>query len=179
VILTFAAAHDLEIMASDVKTAFLYCCLHSELYCKQIPGYPFPDPSTVLHVLVALYGLRQSAFEFYTLLFHCFQSLGMCCCEVDHTVFYGSWSSFPYPSVPPLSSGTPLFTIISIHVDNGPIACNSLLLYSWIISKLQKMLEIIDISPASLYLGNRIMCDCSHCKLWLSQKSYCVKLLCT
>ena len=33
--------------------------------------------------------------------------------------------------------------------------------------------------PASLYLGNRIMHDYSCHKLWLSQKSYCVKLLCT
>lgn len=69
VILTFAATHDLEIMALDVKTAFLHCCLCSELYCKQIPGYPLLDPSTVLCVLVTLYGLHQSAFEFFYIVF--------------------------------------------------------------------------------------------------------------
>src|SRR5271156_6296689 len=36
IILAFAAANDLEIMASDVKTAFLHCRLRTELYCKQI-----------------------------------------------------------------------------------------------------------------------------------------------
>jgi hypothetical protein len=40
------------------------------------------------------------------------------------------------------------------------------------------MLEIVDMGPAFFYLGNHITCDCSHCKLWLSQKSYCVELLC-
>jgi Reverse transcriptase (RNA-dependent DNA polymerase) len=68
VILAFAAANDLHIIASNVKTAFLHCHLHSELYCKQVPGYPLSDPSTVLQVLIALYGLCQSAFKFYTLL---------------------------------------------------------------------------------------------------------------
>jgi hypothetical protein len=79
VILAFAAGHNLEIMASDVKTAFLHCHLCSELYCKQIPGYPLLNPSTVLHFLIALNDSHQSAFEFYTLLFHCFQSLGIHC----------------------------------------------------------------------------------------------------
>ena len=88
IILAFAAANDLKIMASDVKTTFLHCRLQKNFYCKQIPGYPLSDPKHVLHLLVALYGLRQSAFEFYNLLWRCFTSLGMHCCEVDHAV---SW----------------------------------------------------------------------------------------
>lgn len=124
VIMAFTAANDLDIMASDVKTAFLHCCLCSELYCKQVPGYPLSDPTMVLQVLVTLYDLWQSAFELYTLLLCCFQSLAMQCCEADHTVFYGSWSLSPHPSVPPLTSGNPLFTIIPVHVDNGLIVCN-------------------------------------------------------
>jgi hypothetical protein len=48
VILAFAAANDLNIMASDVKTTFLHCCPRSELYCKQVPGYPLSDPTSVL-----------------------------------------------------------------------------------------------------------------------------------
>ena len=100
IILAFAAANDLEIMASDVKTAFLHCRLRQDIYCKQIPGYPLPDSKKVLHVLVALYGLQQSAFEFYNLLRKSFTSLGMHRCEVDHTVFSGTWSVPPHPSIP-------------------------------------------------------------------------------
>ena len=177
IILAFAAATDLEIMASDVKTAFLHCKLQKELYCKQIPGYPLDDSKKVLRLLVALYGLRQSAFEFYTLLRKCFASLGMHRCDVDHAVFSGTWVVPPHPSIPALSSGAPLFAIIPVHVDDGLIVCNSLPLYTWIINELQKSLEIVDMGPASLYLGNRITRDRSCRKLWLSQKSYCLDLL--
>jgi hypothetical protein len=100
IILAFAAANDLEIMASDVKTAFLHCKLRSEIYCKQIPGHPFDDSTKVLRILVALYGLRQSAYEFYTLLLKCFATLGMHRCEVDHAVFSGTWTVPPHPSIP-------------------------------------------------------------------------------
>ena len=179
IILAFAAANDLKIMASDVKTAFLHCKLHSEIYCKQIPGHPLDDSKKVLRILVALYGLRQSAYEFYTLLLECFAILGMHHCEVDHAIFSGTWTVPPHPLIPALSSNAPLFVIIPVHVDDGLIVCNSLPLYNWIImeAELQKSLEIIDMGPASLYLGNHITRDRSRRKLWLSQKSYCVDLL--
>ena len=177
IILAFAASNDFEVMASDVKTAFLHCHLRSELYCRQIPGYPLSDPTLVLKHLVALYGLRQYAYEFYMLLFRCFTALGMRRCEVDHAVFYGSWSSLPHSSVPPLPNSATLIAIIPVHVDDGLIACNSLFLYRWILFELQKTLEIIDMGPASLYFGIWITHDRSRRKLWLSQKSYCVNLL--
>ena len=119
IILAYAATHDLEVMASDVKTAFLHCHLRTELYCKQVPGYPLPDPKLFLRVLVALYGLRQSTFEFYTLLLHCFTSLGLHRCEVDHAVFLGTWATPPHPSIPSLPDNALLFTIIPVHVDNS------------------------------------------------------------
>src|SRR5271156_7059397 len=109
IVLAYAATHDLELMASDVKTAFLHCKLRTELYCKQIPGYPLPDSKQVLRVLVALYGLRQSAYEFYMLLLRCFTSLGMHRCDVDHAVFVGTWTTPPDSSVPAWSTGGPPF----------------------------------------------------------------------
>lgn len=77
IILAFAVSNNLEIMVSDVKRAFLYCCLQSELFCKQIPSHPLSDPSKVLHILIALYGLHQPAYELYMLLLCCYTSLGM------------------------------------------------------------------------------------------------------
>jgi hypothetical protein len=178
IILAFAAVNDLEIMASDVKTAFLHCRLRSDIYCRQIPGQPpLPEPGKVLRILVALYGLRQSAYEFYMLLVRSFQALGLQRCDVDHAVFYGTWAVPPDPSIPPLPDNAPLFAIIPVHVDDGLIVCNSIPLYLWIIARLQQSLEIIDMGPASLYLGIRITHDRTRRKLWLSQKSYCVELL--
>src|SRR5277367_1733664 len=81
------------------------------------------------------------------------------------------------PSIPSLSTGDPLFAIVPVHVDDGLVVCNSLPLYAWIISELQKTIEIVDMGPASLYLGNRITHDRPRRKLWLSQRSYCLDLL--
>lgn len=83
----------------------------------------------------------------------------------------------PHPSIPPLPNKMPLVVIIPVHVDDGLIICNSLLLYSWILSELQKSLEIVDMGPVSLYLGICITCNQSQWNLWLSQKSYCIELL--
>jgi hypothetical protein len=142
-----------------------------------VPGYPLSKPTLVLRLLVALYGLRQSAYEFYMLLLRCFRALGMQRCDVDHAIFYGSWSSPPHFSIPAVPDGQLLIAIIPVHVDNGLIACNSLPLYAWIIFELQKTLEVVDMGLASLYLGIRITRDRPRRKLWLSQKSYCIELL--
>ena len=48
ILLAFANQHDLEIMSFDVKTAFLHARLPYDIFVKHIPGYPEPDPSTVL-----------------------------------------------------------------------------------------------------------------------------------
>jgi Reverse transcriptase (RNA-dependent DNA polymerase) len=74
-------------MSFDVKTTFLYTRLLYSIYVKQIPGYPEENPHTMLKLLVALYGLKQSAYEWYKLLSTLFSSLGLLCCEADHTVF--------------------------------------------------------------------------------------------
>jgi Reverse transcriptase (RNA-dependent DNA polymerase) len=63
ILLAFAKHHDFEIMSFDVKTAFLHAWLSYSIYVKQIPGYPEDDNKTVLNLLIALYGLKQSAYE--------------------------------------------------------------------------------------------------------------------
>ena len=88
-------------MSFDVKTAFLHARLPYSIYVKQIPGYPEENPKTVLKLLVALYGLKQSAYKWYKLLSNTFRSLGLLCCEADHAVFIERWTT-PPPSVYPL-----------------------------------------------------------------------------
>ena len=78
-------------MSFDIKTAFLHAKLSLNIYCKQIPGFPVANPHTVLHLLVALYGPRQSSYEFYMLLLKIMTHLGLIHCEVDHAIFSGRW----------------------------------------------------------------------------------------
>jgi hypothetical protein len=87
----YANHHDYEIMSFDVKTAFLHAKLDYLLYVKQIPGFPESDPHTVLRLLVALYGLRQSAYEFYNFFLKLLVRIGLSHSELDHSVFIGRW----------------------------------------------------------------------------------------
>src|SRR5271168_2625972 len=137
----FANSFDLEIMSFDVKTAFLHARLPYDIYVKQIPGYPEADTSTVLRLLVALYGLKQSSHEWYKLLSSLLAKLGLLRCEADHAVFIGRWSTPPHLYIP--SSGTPLFLIIPVHVDDGLAITNSLPLYQWFVSEISWSIELV------------------------------------
>jgi hypothetical protein len=176
-ILAYANHRDYELMSFDIKTAFLHTKLTLDIYCKQIPGFPEADPHTVLRLLVALYGLRQSSYEFYMLLLKIMTRLGLIRCEVDHAVFSGRWTSPPHPSIPMPSNDEPLTLLIPVHVDDGLVATNSIPLYHWFIAELCKEIEAVDLGPASLYLGIRIIRDRSRRKLWLSQKAFITNLL--
>jgi len=156
IILAYANHHGYEIMSFDVKTAFLHAKLGYLLYAKQIPGFPEADPQTVLHLLVAIYGLQQSAYESYIFLLKLLLCLGLNCSELDHSVFIGHWTSPPLPSIPMPSDGKPLFLIVPVHVDDGLVVTNSIPLYNWFIDQLTPDLEVVDMGPVAMYLGNRI-----------------------
>jgi len=177
IILAYANLHDYEIMSFDVKTAFLHAKLDYLLYVKQIPGFPEADPQTVLRLLVAIYGLRQSAYEFYTFLLKLLIRLGLNRSELDHAVFIGHWTLPPLPSIPMPSNGKPLFLIVPVHVDDGLAVTNSIPLYNWFIDQLTPDLEVVDMGPVAMYLGNRITRDRAARKLWISQKPLLVELL--
>lgn len=87
--LAWAAVRDLEIFQFDCKTAFLHAKIQHPLFARPFPGYPASDSSKVLQILVALYGLRQSVYEFYMLIMSLILALGMVRCEVDHGIFMG------------------------------------------------------------------------------------------
>lgn len=179
ILLAWANHHDYEIMSFDVKTAFLHAKLSYDIYTKQIPGFPEDDKNTVLRLLVALYGLRQSAFEFYHHFLRILLKIGLSRCEVDHAVFFRYWSSPPDPSIPMPTNGLDLFIIVPLHVDDGLSVTNSLPLYfcQWFIAQLLRDMEVVDMGPVSMYLGNRITRDRPNRKLWISQKPMIYDLL--
>ena len=80
IFLAWAAARDLNIFQFDCKTAFLHAKIRHPLYARPFPGYPASDPSKVLRILVALYGLQQAAYEFYMLIRSLLLALGMVRC---------------------------------------------------------------------------------------------------
>jgi hypothetical protein len=166
-------------MSFDVKTAFLHARLPYSIYTKQIPGYPENDPRTVLKLLVALYGLKQSAFEWYKLISNLFGTLGLLRCEADHAVFVGRWTEPPHPSIPLLPSGESLTLIISIHVDDGLAISNSIHLYNWFVSEISKDIDFVCLGSVTntRYLGQRIIRDRTNKTIQISQSDLILDLL--
>ena len=142
-------------MSFDIKTAFLHARLPYSIYVKQIPGYPKGNPRTVLKLLIALYGLKQSAYEWYKLLSGIFHSLSLSHCEADRAVFIGRWTTPPHLSIPALSFNSTLTLIIPIHVDDGLAISNSLPLYQWFVAEMSKKIDFVCLGAIvnSRYLG--------------------------
>ena len=179
ILLALANAHDYEIMSFDVKTAFLHAKLTTPIFAKQIPGYPENDAKTVLKLLVALYGLKQSAYEWYSLLSTILYDIGLSRCEADHAVFTGRWSTPPIPSITMPLSGDPLLLIIPIHVDDGLAITNSIPLYNWFVAEISKKIDFVCLGPIinSRYLGQRIIRDRPNKTIRLSQSDLIIELL--
>ena len=176
VLLTWAAVHDLDIFQFDCKTAFLHAKLWHKVYARPFPGFTASSPSKVLRLLAVLYGLRQAAYEFYMLIMSLFLDLGMFCCNVDHSVFIGEWTTPPDPSVTMPASG-PLVLYVPLHVDDGLGITNSSSLYLWFLRMLSQRLHIVDLGPCSKFLSILIIWDRARRTLWLSSHLYVSELL--
>jgi hypothetical protein len=177
IILTWAAVRNLDIFQFDCKTAFLHAKIRHPIFARQVPGYPLSNPSKVLRIRVALYGLRQSAFEFYTLFSSLLLTLGMQRCEVDHGVFTGEWTNSPDPSIAMPLDGTPLVLYVPLYVDDGLAVTNSEPLYTWFLATLAKRLRIVDLGHCSKFLSILILRDRPNCRMWLSSHVYVSELL--
>ena len=177
ILLAWAAVKDLEIFQFDCKTAFLHAKIRHPLFARPFPGFPISTPGMCLKILVALYGLRQSAYEFYILILSLLLEFGMVRCEVDHGIFFGEWTSPPDSSITMPSDGSPLALYIPLHVDDGLGITNSASLYAWFISVLSKRLHIVDLGPCAKFLNILIIRDRPRRRLWFSPRIYISELL--
>ena len=76
-----------------------------------------------------------------------------------------------------MASGSLLFLIVPIHVDDGLGVTNSPLLYKWFLTLLSQRLRIIDLGPCTKFLSMVIVRDRHSRKLWLSSHLYIADLL--
>ena len=159
ILLAWAAVRDLEIFQFDCKTAFLHAKIRHSLYARPFPGYSATKPGMSLRILVALYGLRQSNYEFYMLIMSLLLDLGMVRCEVDHGIFFGEWTSPPASSITMPLGGEPLVLYVPLHVDDGLAITNSMPLYTWFLSILSQRLHIVDMGPCAKFLNVLIVRD--------------------
>ena len=177
VLLAWAAVQDLDIFQFDCKTAFLHARLRHDVYCRPFSGWHLTQPGNVLKIQAALYGLRQSAYEFYILLSSLILSLGLLRCDCDHGVFFGTWTTPPAPGISMPPDGSPLVLFVPVHVDDGLGVTNSHSLYQWFLRSLARRLHIVDLGVCSKFLSIVIVRDRPARRLWLSSQVYVSELL--
>jgi len=177
VILAWAAIQDLEVFQFDCKTTFLHARLRHDVFCRSFSGWPMTQAGNVLKIQAALYGLHQSAYEFYTLLCSLLLALGLSRCDCDHGVFFSIWSTPPDPTVSMPSDGSPLVIFVPVHVDDGLGVTNSQSLYLWFIKSLSRCLHIVDLGTCSKFLNIVIVRGRAARRLWLSSQIYVTELL--
>jgi len=156
-----AAANDLEIEQMDVKTAFLYGDIDTEIYVEQPEGMgAIGESYKVCKLNKALYGLKQSPRVWYFTLTAYLKTLGFEPLTADNCIFHDSKGTY-----------------IAVFVDDllmvGPSKAN----ISMIKAKLSERFHMTDLGPCKYYLGMEVTRDRQNRTLKLSQRSYLEKVL--
>jgi len=156
-----AAANDLEIEQMDVKTAFLYGDIDTEIYVEQPEGMgAIGESHKVCKLNKALYGLKQSPRVWYFTLTAYLKTLGFEPLTADNCIFHDSKGTY-----------------IAVFVDDLLIVGPSKANISMIKAKLSERFHMTDLGPCKYYLGMEVTRDRQNRTLKLSQRSYLEKVL--
>lgn len=154
-----AAALNLEIHQMDVKTAFLYGAIDTEIYMEQPPGLGPVDDNYVCKLNKAIYGLKQSPRIWYNTLSEYLKSIGFHSLFADSGVFVRD------------------HTYIAVYVDDLLIAGPTVEEVSQVKADLNAKFHMTDLGECSYYLGMSIKRNRSTRTIRLGQKAYIEKIL--
>jgi hypothetical protein len=181
-----ACQQDWEIDMFDAKRAFLWGVLKEEIYMRQPKGFEKGDWKLIVWLMLrTIYGLTQSAMEWYEQVCSIMSDLGFVRCEADHALFY-------YDGEDDVSTGTKLISIpcpddvpagdhvkcfVGWHVDDGMGVSNSKSVLAFVKVKIAERFGIKDLGPVSRYLGVEYERNRATRELWMHQRDYIVFLL--
>jgi hypothetical protein len=168
-IAALACRNDWELDTFDARHAFLWGVLKEEIYMRQPKGFEEGDWATLVWLMLrTIYGLKQSAMEWYEQVRAIMMELGFTRCAVDHAVFI-------YDKSTP-STGH-ILCIIGWHVDDGMGTSNSRPFLAYVKGRIAQRFGIKDLGPISKFLGTQFERSRSTCQLWMHQGEYITHLL--
>jgi hypothetical protein len=148
---------NLECDQVDIKAAFLNGDLPEIIYLEPPEGSNIPSHKVLL-LRKSLYGLKQSPRCFNKAFDQWMREQGLVPTHADPCIY--TWSN----------NGT--FLILSVHVDDQLIACNSRAALDEFKGKLNKRFECSDGGPVAYFLGFNVFRNRSERKLYISQEHY-------
>ena len=159
-LLAIAAAYNLEFEQMDVKTAYLYGDVDTDIYITQ--PYGFNNGSgRVCKLNKALYSLKQSPRIWYQYLLNFLNGLGYHSLAEDYSV-----SLNPETNI-----------IITVYVDDLLIVGASVAKIANLKAQLSEKFHMSDLGPCRYYLGMAINRDRPNRTLTLSQKGFVTQVL--
>ncbi|KAE8541722.1 hypothetical protein D1P53_001894 [Cryptococcus gattii VGV] len=153
---------DMECDQVDIKAAFLNGDLEETIYLEAPEGSDIPA-NKILLLNKSLYGLRQSPRCFNKALDQWLKSQGLKPTRADPCFYVRHCEGE--------------LLMLSVHVDDQLIACNSRKTLDEFKQKLNSKFECSDSGPAGYFLGVNIYRDRTQKKLYLSQEHYMESLL--
>ena len=162
VFLSIVNYFDMECDQVDIKAAFLNGHLDETIYLEPPEGSDIPSDKVLL-LNKSLYGLRQSSRQFNQALDTWLRSQGLTPTRADSCFYVRR------------REGETL--MLSVHVDDQLIACNSRAGLDDFKAKLNERFECSDSGPAGYFLGFNIHRERSQRKLYISQEHYMDSLL--
>ncbi|CAI7822549.1 unnamed protein product [Closterium sp. NIES-54] len=154
VLLSIAAAMDMDLLQLDVKNAFLHGTIDHEIYMQQ-PPYFTDGSSKVCLLQKSLYGLKQSPLLWSKELDKVLL--------VDQALYYKDGAS-----------GKRVWLLI--YVDDLLAASEDQQLLQDLKELLAKVFQLREVEPVERYLGLQIVCDRPNRTLLLHQNVYVVKV---
>ena len=160
VVLSMAAAKDMDIVQFDVKTAFLNGILDEEVFMEQPEGFE-DNSGRVCRLLRSLYGLKQSPRKWNE--------------RMDAFLVDSGFASCEDPCVYVRKSGRDIM-ILSLYVDDG-LLCGT---YRSTIDKFLTQLKStfdITMNEPKFYVGMELHRDRSRKSISISQRGYITRVV--
>lgn len=176
-VVAFATQKNYHLHLWDAIKAFLNGKIDAEIYMKLAPGF-FAGLAInkVLRLLRSVYGLRQSSRVWYCKLRAILEALGFRRSDLDHCLFILVLTSHPDPTVH-CTPAEPIHCLITVHVDDGLTACNSLPYLEWLKKDLASKVGLKDLGPVEKFLGMEFRRNMETRETWISQYGYIDSLL--
>jgi hypothetical protein len=161
--------NDWELDTFDTQRAFLWGVLKEEIYMCQPKGFEDGDWAMMVWLMLrTIYGLKQSAMEWYKQVQAIMIELGFTRCAVDYAVFV-------YDKTMP-STGH-IYCIVGWHVNDGMGTSNSKPFLQYVKGRIAQRFGIKDLGPIQKFLGVQFECNRATHELWMHQGEYITHLL--
>lgn len=160
ILLSIAAAEDLELLHFDIRTAFLHGIVEEDIYMSQPEGFEKGD--LVCKLNKCIYGLKQASYAWNKHFSDFLNLFGLMQLKKDNCVF--------------VNKSGKVDLIIALYVDDGLVVARDRNLLAQVISYLRSKFDISIMDP-KCFVGIQIYRDRANRKMLINQEYYIKKVV--